>query len=103
MAEQKREVINKEIETITLDDGTQQTVYTYTVAQPNGSTYKYRKRYTKKGYTNNGNNASGGKTGKCGRKRIPDALKEKRKELENSIKKMDVAQLDKLNKLIEVL
>lgn len=103
MPEQKRKVINKESETIVLDDGTQQTVYTYTVEQPNGSVYKYKKRYNKKGYANNGNNTSGGKTGKCGRKPIPDALKEKRKELENNIKKMDVEQLEKLNKLIEVL
>lgn len=100
---EKKKVVDKKCETITLDDGTQQTIYTYTVEQPNGATYQYKKRYNKKGYENNGNNNSGGKTGKCGRKPIPEELKEKRKELENNIKKMSIEQLDKLNKLIDVL
>lgn len=103
MTDNKKKVINKEIETKILDDGTQQTIYIYTVEQPSGNHYKYKKYYIKKGYITNGNNNSGNKNKRVGRKRLSEGLKEKRKELTNNIKKMDEKQLEKLNKLIEVI
>ena len=98
-----KEVIDKKTELVELDDGTTETIYSYSIRQPNGKIYTYKKRYNKKGYNNQGNNEAGGKTGRCGRKPIPEELKQKRKEIDALVKHLSLEQLDGLGKLLEAM
>lgn len=79
-----------------------QIIRTYKVKHSNGKYYNHRHIYTRTGGTP-GNNSSGNKTGRVGRKPITEEVKLMRKNIFSLVKTLNVEQLVLVETLVKNL